>query len=568
MNDITLGWAERQVGSGQLRRITDAILRRRQRHERDLLQRLLQGFSEPVAVIDAQQRIVAASATGSALLRGACTIDAAPAPGAERIVTIGARTWLLRARPCTTIVEGDSLTVLEWRDLSDDLALRAAHDALLAEVSQQRRKHAEIELALDQSASHVMLVDRNLRITWMNRKIRSMLVRIGAMPNSAEVERTLGGPLSAVDLTGVLHKALTAPVVIGANGPTTLAIDIRVREHPLRVIATPLLDAQGEHGSTVLLWVDKSLEVRVEAEISEVLTAVNRGDLTRRVPASAASGQFESLARGVNEIADRLAGLVIAVSGSAADVQRGAEEIVDGSASIATRTAQAAASLENTASTLQQITSAVRQTAQHAALANDVAAKTRSAASEGLATVSAATASMSQIESASREVAGIVEVVNNIAFQINMLAINATIEAAHAGAQGRGFAVVADEVRALAGRATGASRDIAALVGNTIERVTEGAKLVAHSGATLERVVGSFSRVAVLMDEVARATHEQSLGIDQVNQAVIELDGLTQQNAALVEQSMRASTAMSEQAVDLAGMMQRYRAVPELAIIP
>ena len=175
---------------------------------------------------------------------------------------------------------------------------------------------------------------------------------------------------------------------------------------------------------------------------------------------------------------------------------------------------------------------------------------------------------MSQIESASREVAGIVEVVNNIAFQINMLAINATIEAAHAGAQGRGFAVVADEVRALAGRATGASRDIAALVGNTIERVTEGAKLVAHSGATLERVVGSFSRVAVLMDEVARATHEQSLGIDQVNQAVIELDGLTQQNAALVEQSMRASTAMSEQAVDLAGMMQRYRAVPELAIIP
>ena len=123
-------------------------------------------------------------------------------------------------------------------------------------------------------------------------------------------------------------------------------------------------------------------------------------------------------------------------------------------------------------------------------------------------------------------------------------------------------------MRALATRATGASRDIAALVGNTIERVTEGAKLVAHSGATLERVVGSFNRVAVLMDEVARATQEQSLGIEQVNQAVIELDGLTQQNAALVEQSMRASAAMSEQAVDLAGMMQRYRAVPELAIAP
>jgi methyl-accepting chemotaxis protein len=568
MNDITLGLVDRRVRSGQLRWITDAILRRRERHERDLLQRLLQGFSEAVAVIDAQQRVVAASAAASALLSGARTIDAAPAPGAERVVTLGARTWLLRARPCAALVEGDSLTVLEWRDLTEDLSLRATHDALLAEVSQARRRHAEIEQALDQSASHVMLVDRNLRITWMNRKIRTMLVRIGAMPNSSEVERTLGGPLSVLDSAGVLQKALKAPAATGTSGTGTVAIDIRLCGNPLRVIATPLLDAQGEHGSTVLLWVDKSLEVRVEAEISEVLTAVNRGDLTRRVPASAASGQFESLARGVNDIADRLAGLVIAVSGSAADVQRGAEEIVDGSASIATRTAQAAASLENTASTLQQITSAVRQTAQHAALANDVAAKTRSAASEGLSTVSAATASMMQIESASREVAGIVEVVNNIAFQINMLAINATIEAAHAGAQGRGFAVVADEVRALAGRATGASRDIAALVGNTIERVTEGAKLVAHSGATLERVVGSFSRVAVLMDEVARATHEQSLGIDQVNQAVIELDGLTQQNAALVEQSMRASTAMSEQAVELAGMMQRYRAVPELAIIP
>jgi methyl-accepting chemotaxis protein len=435
-------------------------------------------------------------------------------------------------------------------------------------VEKSRLRHLEIEQALDQSASHVMLVDRALRISWMNRRIRSMLVRIGVVHGSSDVEQILGNPVSEIEPSGVLQKALAAPQAPGAAAHATLAIDIRLRGSPLRVIATPLLDAEGEHTSTLLLWVDKSLEVRVDAEISEVLTAVNRGDLTRRVPATAASGQFESLARGVNDIADRLAGLVIAVTGSAAEVKRGAEEIVEGSASIATRTAQAAGSLENTASTLQQITSVVRQTAQHAALANDVAAKTRQAASDGLATVSAATASMTQIESASHEIAGIVEIVNKIAFQINMLAINATIEAAHAGAQGRGFAVVADEVRALAERATGASRDIAALVGNTIERVTEGANLVAHSGATLERVVGSFGRVAVLMDEVARATHEQSLGIEQVNQAVIELDGLTQQNAALVEQSMLASTAMSEQAVALAGMMQRYRAVPELAIIP
>ena len=565
MNDITHGFVDLPARGGQLRWIADAMLRRRQRREHEMLQRLLRGFNEAVAVIDAQRRIVAASPAARALLCGARTLDAAPPPGGERIVSIGTRAWLLRARPCDNLVEGDSLTVIEWRDVSDNLALQAAHDALRADMAQAQRKHLEIEQALDQSASHVMLVDRDHRITWMNRKIRAMLVRIGAMPNSGEVERAIGAPLSAIDSSGVLHKALAAPA---ANGPATLAIDIRLRDNPLRVIATPLLDAQGAPGSMLLLWVDKSLEVRVEAEISEVLTAVNRGDLTRRVPASAASGQFEALGRGVNDIADRLAGLVIAVSGSAAEVRRGAEEIVDGSSSIATRTAQAAASLENTASTLQQVTSAVRQTAQHAALANDVAAQTRQAATDGLATVSAATASMTQIESASHEIAGIVEIVNKIAFQINMLAINATIEAAHAGAQGRGFAVVADEVRALATRATGASRDIAALVGNTIERVTEGAKLVAHSGATLERVVGSFNRVAVLMDEVARATQEQSLGIEQVNQAVIELDGLTQQNAALVEQSMRASAAMSEQAVDLAGIMQRYRTVPELAIIP
>ena len=245
------------------------MLGRRQRREHEMLQRLLRGFSEAVAVIDGQQRIVAASPAANALLCGSRTLDAAPPPGGERIVSFGARAWLLRARPCDAILGGDSLTVLEWRDLSENLALQAAHDALLADMAQARRKHVEIEQALDQSASHVMLVDRDHRITWMNRKIRAMLVRIGAMPNSSEVERVIGAPLSAVDSSGVLQKALTTSGSNGANGPATLAIDIRLRDSPLRVIATPLLDAQNAPGSTLLLWVDKSLEVRVEAEISE-----------------------------------------------------------------------------------------------------------------------------------------------------------------------------------------------------------------------------------------------------------------------------------------------------------
>ncbi len=559
MNDITQAYALQPRPPGQLRWMTDAIQRRRQRRERELLQRLLGGFSEAVAIIDAGRRIVAASDAATALLNGATSIDAAPAHGRECIVTVGARTCLLRARRCHVLPDTESLTVLEWRDLTDELALRAEHDALQAKADLASLRHVEIEQALDQSASHVMLVDRERRVAWMNRKIRALLVRIGAVANMDAAEHAIGAPISTIDTSGLLERTLSAAPQPGTAANAVRIVDIQFgRQHPLRIIATPILDDSGAHTSTLLLWVDKSLEVRVEGEIAEVLAAVSEGDLTRRVPVGA-SGQFESLARGVNDITDRLAGLVVSVTASAAEVKRGAEEIVEGSASIAHRTAQAASSLEKTASSLQQATSAVRQTALHAAKANEVAAETRHAASEGLATVSAVTASMNQIEAASREIVGIIEVVNSIAFHINMLAINASIEAAHAGTHGRGFAIVADEVRALARRATGASRDIAALVGNTIERVTEGASLVAHSGATLERVVGSFGHVAVLMDEVACATHDQSVGIEQVNQAVMELDALTHQNAALVQQSTQASEAMAQQAIDLAAMMQRYR---------
>jgi len=207
---------------------------------------------------------------------------------------------------------------------------------------------------------------------------------------------------------------------------------------------------------------------------------------------------------------------------------------------------------------MDQMTGTVRHNAENASQANQLAIAARDQAEKGGAVVSRAIDAMSSINEASRRIVDIISVIDDIAFQTNLLALNAAVEAARAGEQGRGFAVVASEVRNLAGRSATAAKEIKTLIQASVARVDQGSQLVAQSGETLGQIVGAIKRLSDIVGEIASASQEQSVGIDQVNKAVVQLDELTQQNAALVEEASAASGAMAELARKLDAAMARY----------
>jgi len=234
-------------------------------------------------------------------------------------------------------------------------------------------------------------------------------------------------------------------------------------------------------------------------------------------------------------------------------------EVASGNTDLSHRTEQTAANLQQTASSIEQLTGNVRQSAEAASQANQLAASASSVAQRGGQVVSQVVSTMDEINHSSRKIADIIGVIDGIAFQTNILALNAAVEAARAGEQGRGFAVVAGEVRSLAQRSAEAAREIKSLIGNSVEKVETGARLVQDAGATMDEIVASVQRVTDIMGEITAAATEQSQGIGQVNGAVASLDQMTQQNAALVEQSAAAAESLKDQAVSLAGVVARFR---------
>jgi methyl-accepting chemotaxis protein len=214
---------------------------------------------------------------------------------------------------------------------------------------------------------------------------------------------------------------------------------------------------------------------------------------------------------------------------------------------------------------MEEMTSTVKQTADNAGQANQLAMAARQQAEKGGAVVSSAVSAMSGINAASKKIADIIGVIDEIAFQTNLLALNAAVEAARAGEQGRGFAVVATEVRNLAGRSATAAKEIKALIQDSVAKVDEGSKLVDESGRTLDEIVSAVKKVTDIVAEIAAASREQSSGIEQVNKAVMQMDQTTQQNAALVEEASAASQAIVEQAQTLNSMIDRYNVGGEAA---
>jgi len=293
-------------------------------------------------------------------------------------------------------------------------------------------------------------------------------------------------------------------------------------------------------------------------EAVQVATAVAAGDLTVQIDATS-NDETGALLGALKSMNDNLHRIVAEVRAGTDTINTASREIATGNLDLSSRTEQQAGALEETASAMEELTSTVRQNADNARQANTLAETASQVAIQGGSVVGEVVQTMGQINDASRKIVDIISVIDGIAFQTNILALNAAVESARAGEQGRGFAVVAHEVRNLAQRSAGAAREVKDLVEATISRVSAGSQQVRQAGGTMRDIVAHTADVQSVIADIARTTTEQTRGIQEVNQAVIQLDGMVQQNAALVEESAAASSTLQQQANVLAATIARFR---------
>jgi methyl-accepting chemotaxis protein len=297
------------------------------------------------------------------------------------------------------------------------------------------------------------------------------------------------------------------------------------------------------------IWLRGAI-ARPAQEAAAIARKVAAGDLSTRI-VPAAGGAAGTLLHTMQDMNDRLVGMIIKVRSGTDSIAASAGEIAGGSMDLSARTEEQAASLEETATSMEQLTATVKQNAEHAHQASKLAVSASEVAVKGGAVVAEVVGTMAAINDSSKRIAEIIGVIDAIAFQTNILALNAAVEAARAGEQGRGFAVVAAEVRNLAQRSAAAAREIKVLIDDSVERVDAGTALADKAGKTMHAVVASVKRVTDIIGEIADASAEQTVGIEQVNQAIVAMDRTTQHNAALVEQAAAAAASMRDQAASL-----------------
>jgi methyl-accepting chemotaxis protein len=361
-----------------------------------------------------------------------------------------------------------------------------------------------------------------------------------ASKHYTEADKALADALATVE---TFSGAVTAKV----NG---LYRDIVAGTLALIALACVALGAAG-------WWVARSIVVPLQAATA-FAARVRDGDLAATLD-DKGRDETAALTRTMRDMQSQLARVVGDVRRSADSIQTASSEVANGNADLSQRTEQTASSLQQAAGSMEQLTGTVKQTADSARTANQLAASAAQVAQRGGEVVSQVVGTMGEISASSRKIAEIIGTIDGIAFQTNILALNAAVEAARAGEQGRGFAVVAGEVRSLAQRSAEAAKQIKTLIGASVDRVESGTQLVADAGTTMTEIVASVQRVTDIIGEISAAASEQSQGIGQVNTTVIELDRMTQQNAALVEQSAAAAESLKEQATRLAAAVAAFK---------
>ena len=310
-------------------------------------------------------------------------------------------------------------------------------------------------------------------------------------------------------------------------------------------------------GAWCAIFITRSITVPLSGALA-VAQKVAAGELTSHVVVEG-KDETSALQQALKDMNDSLVKTVSDVRNGTETITVASREIASGNADLSARTETQASSLEETASSMEELTSTVKQNADNARQANQLAVSASSVAEQGGKVVAQVVDTMGSIKDSSRKIVDIIGVIDGIAFQTNILALNAAVEAARAGEQGRGFAVVASEVRNLAQRSAGAAKEIKGLIGDSVDKVDAGSRLVDEAGQTMGLVVTSIRQVADIMGEITAATQEQSHGIEEVNQAIAQMDQMTQQNAALVEEAAAAAESMQEQAQKLAGAVSIFK---------
>ena len=393
--------------------------------------------------------------------------------------------------------------------------------------------------------------------------------------------------LAAILLWGLLSRTLATPLV-ALNGAM---LKLAAGDHAVEIPALSRRDEIGQMAEAVLgfrtaaidkLQIEQAAQsqrhlsdaerqrngdvqaaaareqARVVASVAGGLERLSNGDLTIRLTECFAP-DYERLRADFNTAVDKLRQTIDVISGTAQSIRSGSGEVSEASADLSRRTEQQAASLEETAAALDQITATVRKTSEGSNQARDVVGTAKADAERSGEVVRQAVRAMTGIETSSQQIGQIIGVIDEIAFQTNLLALNAGVEAARAGDAGRGFAVVASEVRALAQRSADAAKEIKALVATASAQVDRGVTLVGQTGAVLERVVAQVGEVNAIVSEIAASAKEQAAGLDQVNTAINQMDQVTQQNAAMVEETTAASEALAREADELGRLVGQFR---------
>ncbi|MGR9052308.1 MAG: methyl-accepting chemotaxis protein, partial [Gammaproteobacteria bacterium] len=472
----------------------------------------------------------------------------------------------------------------------------------LARSKQIGAETLRIKQALDNVQSCVMVANNNFDIIYMNKTVQAMFDRAEAdirkqLPNF-EASRLLGANIDQ------FHKNPAHQRELLVRSKETIKSSLEVGGRYMNIVANPVTDEQGERIGTVVEWLDRTHEVKIEQEIETIVDSVKAGELSRRLNLADKEGFFKTLSQGINELGEtveKVMNEIAHVMSGVADgdltrtvtedyqglyghckddintslnklsevfsqiriasdfINNTSQEIASGNNNLSQRVETQASSLEETASSMEQLTGTVKNNSDNAQQANQLANTARQLAEKGGRVVESAVSAMAEINASSNKIAEIIGVIDEIAFQTNLLALNASVEAARAGEQGRGFSVVATEVRNLAQRSAVAAKESKELIQNSVQKVRAGTEFVNETGAALSEIVTGVKQVGDIIAEIAAASIEQSQGIEQVNKAVSQMDEITQQNAALAEQASAASVSMSDQAKNMSELLSFFK---------
>jgi len=442
-----------------------------------------------------------------------------------------------------------SLTTTQAEDTRFELS------ALVNSIQQQASAiHRGMEVAFEYNPA------LNSRLIAPLNELQSQVSKFTDMVNSAIAGSSGFANISAQDMYNAGNAAIIAAISINEQTMPVINELLQTRIdnfNQKKYLALGNVFIFVLSGLVLLIFVAHYVSGNVSGMVS-VIKQFSKGNLTMELFATNEKDEISQLYNSLHDLQVKLTEVIISIRTGANEVSTASEQVAQGNANLSQRTQEQASSLEEVASSMEEMTGTVSQNADNAQQANQLAIGAREQADAGGVVVSRAMAAMTEINNSSKKIADIIGVIDEIAFQTNLLALNAAVEAARAGEQGRGFAVVATEVRNLAGRSATAAKEIKSLIKDSVAKTQDGTKLVDESGHALTEIVKAVKKVSDIVAEIAAASREQSEGINQVNKALLQMDDMTQQNAALVEEAAAAAEAIEAQSQELVSQVEFF----------